>query len=76
MQDTPVFVLVAFVISTWNKGGEEGEREADNENPCDKTFQGRMILSSREKRIGKSWKEALEERRLGEFSDKKLNDKF
>ena len=35
-----------------------------------------MILSSREKRIGKSWKEALEERRLGEFSGKKLNDQF
>ena len=43
--------------------GEEEEREAVNENPCDKTFQGRMILSSGEKRIGKSWKEALERRR-------------
>ena len=56
--------------------GEEEVREADNENPCDKTFQGRMILSSREKRIGKSWKEALEKRRPGEFSGEKLNDQF
>ena len=57
-------------------GGEEGQWEADNENPCDKTFQGRMILSSREKRIGKSWKEALEKRRPRESSDTKLNDQF
>ena len=54
--------------------GEEEVREADNENPRDKTFQGQMILSSGEKRIGKSWKEALEKRRPGELSDKKLND--
>ena len=57
-------------------GDGEEEREADNENPCDKTFQGRMILSSREKRIGKSWKEALEKRRPGESSDKNPNNQF
>ena len=45
----------------------------DNENPRDKTFQGQMILSSREKRIGKSWKEALEK---GGQDDKTLNDPF
>ena len=35
VQDTPVFVLVAFVISTCNQCGEGKEKEAQNERACD-----------------------------------------
>ena len=35
VQDTPVLVLVAFVISTCNQCGEGKEKEAHNERACD-----------------------------------------
>ena len=38
VQDTPVFVLVAFVISTCNQCDEEKEKEAYNERARDQNF--------------------------------------
>ena len=35
VQDTPVFVLVAFVISTCNQCGEGKEKETQNKRACD-----------------------------------------
>ena len=44
VQDTPVFVLVAFVISTCNQCGEGKEKEAQNKRACDQKSKSEHIM--------------------------------
>ena len=55
VHDTPVFVLVAFVIRTCNQCDEEKEKEAYNERARDQNFPRSNDFSAeavREKGIG------------------------
>ena len=44
VQDTPVFVLVAFVISTCNQCGERKEKEAQNKRASDQKSKSEHIM--------------------------------
>ena len=52
VQDTPVFVLVAFVISTCNQCDGEKEKEAYNERARDQNFSRSNDFSAERKGIG------------------------
>ena len=52
VQDTPVFVRVAFVISTCNQCHEEKEKKAYNERACDQNFSRSDYFSAERKGIG------------------------
>ena len=55
VQDTPVFVRVAFVISTCNQ--YHGEKERTKEHVT-KSSQGQIISALREKELGESLENA------------------